>query len=327
MNNQWTRFLDEVDYVGPLCVRHIQIAEVPPTLTAVNNWLPGYNSNDLEVNQAGDKDIAKIKSWLGGHTEPTKSELALSSPASRHLWQMRSQLRLHKNVLFYYWEEPLSGRYLLLVPQNMRNEILHFCHDSQSAGHVGRDNTYFVVKQSFYWHRMYQDVENFVASCAACSKNKKPNRRKRAPLESYQAGAPMERVHVDILGPFTKSKRGNTCVLMVVDQFTKWLESYPMPDQTAERVADKLICEYFSRFGYPNTIHTHQGSNFTGHVFKSMCQMLQINKTRTTPYRPQSNGQVERYNRTLVEMIRCLNAGTITDWDLYLPHVTSAIRE
>ena len=73
----------------------------------------------------------------------------------------------------------------------------------------------------------------------------------------------------------------------------------------------------------PLTIHTDQGANF---VFKAVCDLLEIRKTQTTPYYPQGNGQVERYNRTVIEMICCLKAKSEKDWDIYLPHITSAIR-
>ena len=112
----------------------------------------------------------------------------------------------------------------------------------------------------------------------------------------------------------------------MVDQFTKWLESVPLPDQSAEKVAMAAIDNFFCTFGMPLTIHTDQGANFVGNVFKAVCDLLEIRKTQTTPYYPQGNGQVERYNRTIIEMIRCLKAKSDKDWDIYLPHITSAIR-
>ena len=104
------------------------------------------------------------------------------------------------------------------------------------------------------------------------------------------------------------------------------LESVPLPDQSAEKVAMAAIDNFFCTFGMPLTIHTDQGANFVGNVFKAVCDLLEIRKTQTTPYYPQGNGQVERYNRTIIEMIRCLKAKSDKDWDIYLPHITSAIR-
>ena len=142
----------------------------------------------------------------------------------------------------------------------------------------------------------------------------------------HHVGAPLERVSVDILGPFTKSNRGNTCVIMLVDMFTKWVEAYPIPNQQSEVVAEKIVTEFFMRFGCANFLLTDQGSNFMSHVFKDMCELLEISKVRTSPYRPQSNAQVERFNRTVLDLIRCLIKNQVKDWDVYLPYVTSAIR-
>ena len=252
--------------------------------------------------------------------------MALSSPAVKHLWLMRERFRFIDTVLYYVWADADTTRNLFVVPQDMRDEVLFHCHDSVGAGHMGRSNTYYNLKKSFYWYRMFDAVENYIRTCAACSVNKRDNHTKRAPQVQFHAGAPMERVHIDILGPFTKTPQGNTCILMMVDQFTKWVESFPLPDQTAEHVAQVLVDQFFTRFGCPVTIHTDQGTNFTGHIFTEMCRMLQIAKTRTSPYRPCSNGQCERYNRTLIEMVRCLQKRDIREWDKYVPHVASAIR-
>ena len=136
----------------------------------------------------------------------------------------------------------------------------------------------------------------------------------------------MERVHLDILGPFNMSSMGSKYVLGIVDQFTKWLECVPLPDQSAEKIATVAIDEFFCRFGMPLTIHTDQGSNFIGNVFQTVCNSLDIRKAQTTPYIPQSNGQVERHKRTIVEIVRYLKLKSEKDWDVYLLHITSAIR-
>ena len=191
---------------------------------------------------------------------------------------------------------------------------------------MGRDNTCYNIKRSFYWHCLSSDVAAYVQSCTAFTRNKKANKTRKAALTQYHAGSPMERVHVDILCPYNSSSKGNKYILAMVDHCTKWLECVPLPDQSAEKVAMSAVYEFFCPFGMPFAIHTDQGSNFIGNVVKLVCELLEIRKSQTTPYRPQSNGQVERYNRTIVEMIRCLKMKSEKDWDVYLPHITSAIH-
>ena len=100
-----------------------------------------------------------------------------------------------------------------------------------------------------------------------CNRNKKGLKRHHAPLGKYHAGAPLDRVHIDILGPITTSENGNCYVLMLVDQFTKWLECWPLPNQTAEIVASRVVKGFISRFRCPLEINSDQGSNFDSALF------------------------------------------------------------
>ena len=165
-----------------------------------------------------------------------------------------------------------------------------------------------------------------MSSCHTCKLNKKVAPKPRAALGAFHAGLPLERVHFDILGPLPESSKGNVYILVIVDQFTKWVESYALPDQKAESIAEKLVFEFISRFGCPLEIHTDQGKNVDGAVISSICKLLQIRKTRTTPYHPSSNGQCERYNRTILQMVRCFLEGKSKDWDVHLPILMGAIR-
>ncbi|XP_041362057.1 uncharacterized protein LOC121378026 [Gigantopelta aegis] len=101
----------------------------------------------------------------------------------------------------------------------------------------------------------------------------------------------------------------------MVDQFTKWVECIPLPSQTAEVTARGAINEFFSRFGYPFEIFTDQRRNFESELFQGVCKLLHIHKARTTSYRPSASGQVERYNRTFVDAVRCYTDGSQTRWD------------
>ena len=112
---------------------------------------------------------------------------------------------------------------------------------------------------------------------------------------------------------------------MLICQFTKWVEAYPLPDQTAEMVAKATLDNFVSRFGCPLQIHTDQGRNFTSSLFIAVCDLLEIAKTRTAPYHPSPNGQVERYHRTLLQAMRCHLKGKILNWDEDLPILTEAI--
>ena len=86
----------------------------------------------------------------------------------------------------------------------------------------------------------------------------------------------MERFAIDILGPLPEPPRKNTFTLVVSYYFTKWTESYPIPNQQAATVAEKLVSEFIFRFGVPRELHSDQGTNFESKVFGEICKLLDI---------------------------------------------------
>ena len=113
---------------------------------------------------------------------------------------------------------------------------------------------------------------------------------------------------------------------MLIDQFTKWIQCFPLPGQLAELVAKIIVYDFFTRMGTPLEIHSDKGSNFVSNPFSTLSVLLQITKTCTTNYRPCSNGQIEHMNRQVLQMFVFLRDKNIRDWDSYLPHIAGAIR-
>ena len=144
------------------------------------------------------------------------------------------------------------------------------------------------------------DLSKYIQRCPQCKAQKSSSPTQRARLQTYQAGAPMDWWHLDVLGPFPISSSGNMYILVIMDQFTRWVEAFPIPDQGADTTAKTLVNHFIACFGAPLELHTDQGRNFANELFKNICQLFQISKTRTTPYHPASNGQVERFHRTLL---------------------------
>ena len=140
--------------------------------------------------------------------------------------------------------------------------------------------------------------------------------------------SPMERVALDIVGPLPETERGNKYILVVGDYFSKWMEAYHIPNQTAVTVAEKLVNEFVCRFGVPSLLHSDQGRNFEAHVFKEMCNIFGIEKTRTTPYNPKSDGLIEKFNNTLITTISMMIEPNKRqrDWDVQVPLALFAYR-
>lgn len=143
-------------------------------------------------------------------------------------------------------------------------------------------------------------------------------------MKRYLAGEKFERIAIDITGPFPKSENGNLYILVVADYFSKFMEIFPLPNIEAETVADVIFKGWIKRYGCPGEIHTDQGSQFKSRLFQEMCKVLQINKTRTTAFHPQSDGMVERLNRTIKDMLSKYLTVHQTDWDRYVDSLVLA---
>ena len=284
----------------------------------------GYNLADLQTAQEADPNLTMILDWLRNSTEPSERDLFLASPCVKAYWLNKESFQLIDGVLYRQRDEEYEKD--LVVPTSLQEEVMCANHDIPSAGHQGVARTKARIKEKFYWYGMGGDIANYVATCATCSQNKKAERRGHVPMQEYQASAPMERVHVDFLGPLPKTTRGNEYVLMMVDQFTKWVECVPLPSQTAEVTAKAAVDHFFSRFGYPFQVFSDQGRNFESKLFTSLCEVLEIHKARTTPYRPSANGQVERFNRTLMDAVRCYIGDSQNRWDEHLQQIAGALR-
>lgn len=139
-------------------------------------------------------------------------------------------------------------------------------------------------------------------------------------------GAPLDCLATDYIGPLPMTKRKNRYIIVFMDYFTKWVEAFPVPDQTAETTARVMLNEIISRYGCPLALHSDQGRNYESSIFKELCSLLHIKKTRTTARNPKCNGMVERFNRTLIRMIKAFIANDHEEWDLHLSCLTSAYR-
>ena len=182
------------------------------------------------------------------------------------------------------------------------------------------------IKKRFYWCNMYKDVSYWCRICSTCGSRKMPHRHAKAPMKQYNVGYPMERIAVDISGPYPVSKKGNKYLFVVSCYFTKWVDEIPMKTQEASYVATKLVNRFISIFGVPMQLHTDLGSNFESKVFKEVCKLLGIDKTRTTVRRPQSDGMVERANRSIQNMMSSYISDKQDDWDEHLPLLMLAYR-
>ena len=140
------------------------------------------------------------------------------------------------------------------------------------------------------------------------------------------SGYPFERIAMDLIPGLPETINGNKHILVVVDYFSKWVEAYPLKRMDAATIASVFVSEFVSRFGAPESLHTDQGKNFDSKLFKDVCHLLGIKKTRTTAYHPSGDGLVERFNQTLERLLSHYVADHQRDWDVQLPATLMAYR-
>jgi hypothetical protein len=243
------------------------------------------------------------------------------------LWRQWDRLKISSGMLYRKcFDQGDSFYYQLVVPKSRQKDVLHYYHDVPSAGHLGAEKMLQRIRREFYWPNLKQEVKNYCQSCDKCFARKTSNISNRAPLGQYLVGEPMERVQIDILGPLPLTTNGNKYILTMCDCFTKWVEAIPLPNQEASTVAKGFVNEFISRFGVPLIVHSDQGTNFESNLFQSICKHLHIEKTRTTSLRPQANGNVERFHRTLTAMLTMYCETKQNQWDAFLPQVMMAYR-
>ncbi|XP_033105323.1 uncharacterized protein K02A2.6-like [Anneissia japonica] len=299
-----------------------RVFAVKPSSDVAMCW--GYSCDEIKQHQRSDSDLIPVFDWLENE-EPSKDRLFLTSPATKFFWLNRKRLHLtDKGILFLRRED--SAGHLLVLPRELQPIALRLHHDIPSASHQGVKRTKHRLKEKFCWYGMGKDVERYVTTCENCNRSKKTTRKGKYPMTEFHAGVPMERVHIDFLGPLPKTEQGNIYILVMVDQFTKWVEISSLPSQTSEVTARAVVRDFFSRFGVLFQLHSDQGRNFESELFISLCKVLQIHKTRSTSYRPSANGQVERFNRTLMDAVRCFMGKRQKDWDIHLLQIAGALR-
>ena len=203
--------------------------------------------------------------------------------------------------------------------------ILKSYHDGIGGGHFGVERVLPAITAKYYWFGMRKDLTRYMRGCNRCALAKPGPRNEQAALIGDNTSDRFERIAIDVAGPLELTLRGNQYIVVVQDYFTKWVEFYPTSFHTAEVVA-KCILNWISRFSCPRRIHSDQGREFESILVAQLCKLFAIDKTRTTPYAPWSDGMVERTNRSIKAMLRCFTAPGDGDWDDYLELMAGAFR-
>ena len=220
----------------------------------------------------------------------------------------------------------VDSQYFIVVPKSMRKSVFDNLHNNY--GHPGIRKTTARIRDRYFWPNMTKDIKELCKQCHMCAINKNNNPPNSAPLLPMETSnlEPFQRVAMDILGPLPEAKDGSKYVLVLQDYFTKWPEVIALKTVDAKAVQNWLTNEIVPRYGVPTELITDQGVQFVSNNFKDFCNSLGVKQKFTSPFHPQTDGMVERFNRTFLNMIRNYVNENQTDWSSHIPLILFAYR-
>ncbi|KAK7108528.1 hypothetical protein V1264_016261 [Littorina saxatilis] len=243
----------------------------------------------------------------------------------------------HGRVSFTHVKDVLYRQYVdkegkehrqVVVPRKMRSKVLRTGHDSPMAGHLGQKKTRERIWQEFFWPGIVGDIKRHCMSCDACQRTSPKGRTKRVPMGRMPViDTAFKRVAVDLVGPIKPiSASKKQYILVMVDYATRYPEAVALRDIKASTIAEALW-NFWTRLGLPDEILSDRGTQFTSELMKDVQQLLAIKGLTTTPWHPQTNGLVERFNGTLKSMLKKLAMEQPEKWDEFIPALLFAYRE
>ena len=210
----------------------------------------------------------------------------------------------------------------LYIPNSaeLRTRILRELHDAPTGGHLGRDKTMEQVKRRFYWPGMDKTIAEYVSTCDSCQRNKPSTQAPMGPMQALPIPTrPWQQVSMDLITQLPRSRGGHDAIVVFVDKLTKMVHyAATTTSVTAPQLATLFLDRVFRLHGLPDSILSDRDPRFTAHFWQSFWKQLGTTLTMSTAYHPQTDGQTERANRTLEEMLRAYVQHHQRDWDDHL---------
>ena len=263
---------------------------------------------EVKMSQKNDPTVGKVLRFVETGVYPSKKEKKLLDRSTKTLLNQWKCLYVNSDGVLM---RRTKHRTQLVLPEVYKPLVYEELHEKM--GHLSAERVVQLSQERFYWPHLAQDIQHYVQNVCQCLKRRKPNREQRAPLVNIHSSEPFELVSVDFL-KLDKAAGGYEYLLVLIDHFTRFVQVYPTRNTKGRTAGDKIFNEFIMRFGFPQKLHHDQGSEFENDLFKRLHELSGIQASRTTPYHPQGDGQVERWNRTVINMLKTLPEKLKSKW-------------
>ena len=262
----------------------------------------------MKVEQSKDDDISEIRSMI------------LSGQESK---DVQKHYLLVDGLVYFISNVDDDPRLRLFIPKHIRSFVVTQYHDQN--GHMGVQKTFDSIRAKYYWPNLFKELHKYVSECTACQT--RSLQKISQPLQETDIPPyPMAKLSLDLSGPYPTTLSGTKYIIAFVDWFSGWPKAFAVPDKTADTVAQLIIEEIYPRHGCALQIVSDNGAENVNRTVKETLARLKIDHVLTSVYHPQSNAKVERFHRTLHDILAKRIADNQQTWDLFLNQALAAIR-
>ena len=213
----------------------------------------------------------------------------------------------------------------LVIPESMQIPLTIYIHSHKWFTHFGVSRTVARMRENYFFSNMRQVVSQVVRACTFCQRHKRTPRAYHGIRRTLSKVGPWDTLGIDIFGPLPTASSGFKYIVVVIDQFSKWVELFPCRIVKSEKIAD-ILMSVFHRFGCPRRILTDRGPQFNSKMIRELCLRLGTQKVFTSAYRPQADGIAEAFMKVLGKQLAILTDGRPKSWNKYLSQIEFAYR-